>query len=65
MQVIGMDIHRMFAEVVMIDGDKLIRPGRACLPWFGEIQVADVPGGKQPGTGKSELSRHTSGCSGS
>jgi transposase len=28
MQVIGMDIHRTFAEAVMIDGDRLIRLGR-------------------------------------
>jgi len=28
MRVIGMDIHRTFAEAVMIDGDKLIRLGR-------------------------------------
>src|SRR3546814_18119825 len=27
MRVIGMDIHRTFAEAVMIDGDKLIRLG--------------------------------------
>ena len=23
-----------------------------CLPWIGEIQVADVPGRKEPGTGE-------------
>jgi hypothetical protein len=28
MRVIGMDIHRTFAETVMIDGDRLIRLGR-------------------------------------
>ena len=28
MRVIGMDIHRAFAEAVMIDGDRLIRLGR-------------------------------------
>lgn len=28
MRVIGMDIHRTFAEAVMIDGDRLIRLGR-------------------------------------
>ena len=28
MRVIGMDIHRTFAEAVMIDGDKLVRLGR-------------------------------------
>ena len=31
MRVIGMDIHRTFAEVVMIDGDKLIRLGRVTM----------------------------------
>ena len=31
MRVIGMDIHRTFAEVVMIDGDKLIRLGRVAM----------------------------------
>lgn len=25
---------------------------RACLPWIGEVQVADVPGRCQPGTGE-------------
>jgi hydroxypyruvate isomerase len=24
----------------------------ACLPWIGEIQVADVPGRTEPGTGE-------------
>lgn len=28
MRIIGMDIHRTFAEAVMVDGDKLIRLGR-------------------------------------
>ena len=28
MRVIGMDIHRTFAEAVMIDGDRLMRLGR-------------------------------------
>ena len=28
MRIIGMDIHRTFAEAVMIDGDKLVRLGR-------------------------------------
>jgi hydroxypyruvate isomerase len=30
----------------------LIELCRACLPWIGEIQVADVPGRKEPGTGE-------------
>ena len=25
---------------------------RKCQPWIGEIQVADVPGRKEPGTGE-------------
>jgi hydroxypyruvate isomerase len=30
----------------------LIELVRACLPWIGEIQVADVPGRREPGTGE-------------
>lgn len=30
----------------------LIELCRKCLPWIGEIQVADVPGRCQPGTGE-------------
>ncbi len=30
----------------------LIELCNACLPWIGEIQVADVPGRKEPGTGE-------------
>ena len=30
----------------------LIELCRACLAWIGEIQVADVPGRKEPGTGE-------------
>ena len=30
----------------------LIELCRACLPWIGEIQVADVPGRMEPGTGE-------------
>jgi hydroxypyruvate isomerase len=30
----------------------LIQLCRACQPWIGEIQVADVPGRKEPGTGE-------------
>jgi hydroxypyruvate isomerase len=29
---------------------------RSCLPWIGEIQVADVPGRKEPGTGEINYS---------
>ncbi|CDZ30222.1 Hydroxypyruvate isomerase [Neorhizobium galegae bv. officinalis] len=30
----------------------LIETCRACLPWIGEVQVADVPGRCEPGTGE-------------
>ncbi|MGR3632155.1 MAG: TIM barrel protein [Limimaricola soesokkakensis] len=30
----------------------LIELCRACLPWIGEVQVADVPGRREPGTGE-------------
>jgi len=30
----------------------LIELCRKCLPWIGEIQVADVPGRCEPGTGE-------------
>lgn len=30
----------------------LIELCRACLPWIGEVQVADVPGRMKPGTGE-------------
>jgi hydroxypyruvate isomerase len=30
----------------------LIELVRSCLPWIGEIQVADVPGRCEPGTGE-------------
>lgn len=30
----------------------LIELCRACLPWIGEVQVADVPGRMEPGTGE-------------
>lgn len=30
----------------------LIELCRSCLPWIGEIQVADVPGHREPGTGE-------------
>lgn len=34
----------------------LIETCRACLPWIGEIQVADVPGRCEPGTGEINYS---------
>lgn len=30
----------------------LVELCRACLPWIGEVQVADVPGRMEPGTGE-------------
>jgi hydroxypyruvate isomerase len=30
----------------------LVELCRRCLPWIGEIQVADVPGRREPGTGE-------------
>ena len=30
----------------------MIEPCRRALPWIGEIQVADVPGRMEPGTGE-------------
>ncbi len=33
------------------EGD-VIRHARACLPWIGEVQVADNPGRCEPGTGE-------------
>ena len=35
-----------------IDEGNLIELCRKCLPWMGEIQVADVPGRMEPGTGE-------------
>ena len=55
MRVIGMDIHRTFAEVVMIDGDKLIRLGRVTmsrehLAAFAAKLTRDILSLKQPAT---------------
>jgi hydroxypyruvate isomerase len=35
-----------------VDDGNLIETCRTCLPWIGEIQVADVPGRREPGTGE-------------
>ena len=35
-----------------IDEGNLTEIAKACLPWVGEIQVADVPGRMEPGTGE-------------
>ncbi|PYE86615.1 TIM barrel protein [Phyllobacterium leguminum] len=37
---------------VQIGEGNLIETCRTCLPWIGEIQVADVPGRCEPGTGE-------------
>jgi hydroxypyruvate isomerase len=37
---------------VQIGEGNLIAWCRKCQPWIGEIQVADVPGRKEPGTGE-------------
>ncbi|MEO8667357.1 MAG: TIM barrel protein [Bauldia sp.] len=37
---------------VQIGEGNLIETARRCLPWIGEIQVADVPGRMEPGTGE-------------
>lgn len=37
---------------VQIGEGNLIEWCRKCRPWIGEIQVADVPGRKEPGTGE-------------
>ena len=37
---------------VQIGEGNLIEWCRKCQPWIGEIQVADVPGRKEPGTGE-------------
>ena len=37
---------------VQIGEGNLIETCRACLPWIGEVQVADVPGRCEPGTGE-------------
>jgi hydroxypyruvate isomerase len=37
---------------VQIGEGNLIEWCRRCLPFIGEIQVADVPGRKEPGTGE-------------
>ena len=35
-----------------IDEGNLIELCRKCLPWIGEVQIADVPGRLEPGTGE-------------
>ncbi|CEG87261.1 TIM barrel protein [Propionibacterium freudenreichii] len=40
-----------------IGDGQLIETCRQCLPWIGEIQVADVPGRCEPGTGEINYPR--------
>lgn len=37
---------------VQIGAGNLIQTCKRCLPWIGEIQIADVPGRMEPGTGE-------------
>jgi len=41
---------------VQIGEGNLIEWCRKCLPWIGEIQIADVPGRQEPGTGEINYS---------
>lgn len=41
---------------VQIGEGNLIETCRKCLPWIGEVQVADVPGRCEPGTGEINYS---------
>ena len=41
---------------VQIGEGNLIDMCKRCLPWIGEIQVADVPGRNEPGTGEINYS---------
>ena len=41
---------------VQIGEGNLIDMCKRCLPWIGEIQVADVPGRMEPGTGEINYS---------
>jgi hydroxypyruvate isomerase len=45
--VLNLDLYH-----VQIGAGNLIETCRRCLPWIGEIQVADVPGRFEPGTGE-------------
>jgi hydroxypyruvate isomerase len=45
--VLNLDLYH-----VQIGEGNLIEWCRSCQPWIGEIQVADVPGRKEPGTGE-------------
>ena len=45
--VLNLDLYH-----AQIGEGNLIELCRACLPWIGEVQVADVPGRFEPGTGE-------------
>ena len=47
----GLRINLDLYHTQIGEGD-LIRHCRACLPWIGEVQVADNPGRREPGTGE-------------
>ena len=44
-------INLDFYHTQIGEGD-VIRHAEACLPWIGEVQVADNPGRCEPGTGE-------------
>ena len=47
----GLKLNLDLYHVQLGEGDLIGWCGR-CLPWIGEVQVADVPGRMQPGTGE-------------
>lgn len=51
---VGSERLRMNLDLyhAQISDGKLIETWRQSLPWIGEIQVADVPGRYEPGTGE-------------
>ena len=63
MRVIGMDIHRTFAEAVMIDGDRLIRLGRCHLAFaVGLIGVGRALADCQRGCAPKAIAGGGIGC---
>lgn len=53
-RTVGSERLRMNLDLyhAQIGDGNLIETCRECLPWIGEIQVADVPGRCEPGTGE-------------
>lgn len=45
-------LNSIWTYHAQIGEGNLIELCRRCLPWIGEIQVADVPGRMEPGTGE-------------